>query len=130
MDCPKCKGTLRVEQAEGHIGFRCELCKGIWLSNKYLKSLELTHDFNAEEFISQLGLLPRAKLKILCLECSNNLYEVSVSGLEIDFCKSCSGIWFDKSELSRLITQHKDSGKGAVLVSGFFDVLSAIASSL
>ena len=129
MNCPKCDGSLNIKEHEGHVGFHCNSCHGILLSKKYLLSLELTYKFSASEFISSLSSQQSCVTAYKCIECTDHLHEITIDGFEIDFCKSCNGVWFDKSELSGLITKNKLNENSSVWATGFFDVLFGIASS-
>lgn len=37
-----------------------------------------------------------------CPRCNVALKKISVSGVELDFCGSCEGVWFDATELDRI----------------------------
>lgn len=35
-----------------------------------------------------------------CPKCQGELHEMYIEGVDIDFCDSCKGIWFDKDEMA------------------------------
>jgi Zn-finger nucleic acid-binding protein len=47
-----------------------------------------------------------------CVKCTGQTSEVRVSGIVVDRCERCHGIWFDKSELDRVLESIR-SGAGA-----------------
>jgi Zn-finger nucleic acid-binding protein len=41
-----------------------------------------------------------------CPKCGNELAHFSMSGVELDRCTKCGGIWFDPGELDDLLEEH------------------------
>ncbi len=35
-----------------------------------------------------------------CPKCQDELHEMHIEGVDVDFCDSCKGIWFDKDEMA------------------------------
>ena len=47
-----------------------------------------------------------------CPVCSNELHEISVSGIKVDICKGgCGGIWFDNYEFKKFDENHESAGE-------------------
>lgn len=46
---------------------------------------------------------------MICPRCKGDLVEVVKHGVTIDHCNSCGGIWLDKGELSKIISQIKEA---------------------
>jgi len=44
-----------------------------------------------------------------CPNCRHNLETVEISGIHVDRCPNCQGIWFDKNEL-RVLKDRQDNG--------------------
>lgn len=40
--------------------------------------------------------------RISCPRCNVILYPFTTSGIQVDFCTSCSGVWLDQGELEKL----------------------------
>jgi len=40
-----------------------------------------------------------------CPECNVNLTMTERSGVEIDYCPQCRGVWLDRGELDKIITR-------------------------
>ena len=38
-----------------------------------------------------------------CPKCQVETYEMKFEGVEVDFCSSCKGIWFDKDEMAFML---------------------------
>jgi uncharacterized protein len=43
-----------------------------------------------------------------CPNCATNLLMTNRSGVEIDYCPQCRGIWLDKGELDKLIDREQN----------------------
>ena len=74
----------------------------------------------AAEQQRSLAEAEREKLRALhqmrCPKCGMELKEISVRGVQVDRCFSCSGTWLDKGELEKLAKGHADDTvMGAVL---------------
>jgi Zn-finger nucleic acid-binding protein len=46
---------------------------------------------------------------MICPRCKSELAEVVKHGVVIDTCTSCGGIWLDKGEMSKIISQMKQA---------------------
>lgn len=100
MKCPKCNNLLELNEAEGHIGFTCSKCKGIWLAISYLESLKHTRDFDLSAFRSILtSQKVNSPQTLSCPSCSNVLSTSQKNTIELDWCEKCGGTWFDQREL-------------------------------
>jgi len=129
MNCPKCEGTLHINEGEGHIGFVCNSCEGIWLSKKYITSLKHNYNFKPEEFALKLSKESKETLHI-CPSCNINLNKSTVNNIELEWCNSCGGVWFDKNELNSLTTLYaKETTTGEKILDGISDI-SLILSAL
>jgi len=122
MNCPRCNKKLLLKEGEGHIGLTCNLCGGIWLSGKYLLSLKYENDFNLDNFMKSLQSSNPREINLPCPGCGKKLYSSLTNGIEIEWCRLCDGVWFDKNELSTLVTKYKESSKGDVIASGIGDL--------
>ncbi len=54
-----------------------------------------------------------------CPKCGQQMEEIEMSGIMVDICLSCEGIYFDKGELEILIESQKPSGFFANLKATF-----------
>ena len=44
---------------------------------------------------------------MICPRCDAELLERERSGITIDFCSSCRGVWLDRGELENLVTREQ-----------------------
>ena len=115
MNCPRCKtDSLKTEDYEGISIERCRSCSGTWLDNQELgKILAIKEKTFSPEFIkstikSAFEGLSHAAVKteeLLCPSCNFALKAVNfhyASGVIIDRCVICDGIWLDKDELEKV----------------------------
>ncbi len=99
--CPKCreKTLSYFNTSEGVVVDFCEECSGIWFDKDELASyIELSMD------IPEIAAMKKAgrKTGLLCPKCSTFLDELpfsSKTGLLVDRCEKCGGIFFDAGEL-------------------------------
>ena len=105
MNCPKCNNTLTLDEAEWHIGYICARCFGIWLPPNYLESLLYQQPFDVTEFRDSLvqGKVESGK-RLICPSCSQPLTTSNTNDVELDWCERCKGVWFDRQELTKLVT--------------------------
>jgi len=49
----------------------------------------------------------------LCPNDNNQMLKVERSGIEIDICPTCNGVWLDRGELNKLLAAEKDEASQA-----------------
>lgn len=109
MKCPKCNLALTLNDVEGHIGFTCAECEGVWLPSNYLRSLKHLYEFNEESFrLSLEKHRAETSSKRVCPSCTQTLELSTTNKIELDWCNLCGGVWFDRQELTRLVTLKSD----------------------
>ncbi|WQD36522.1 zf-TFIIB domain-containing protein [Niabella yanshanensis] len=47
-----------------------------------------------------------------CPNCNINLVMADRSGVEIDYCPECRGVWLDRGELDKIIDRSSQSSSG------------------
>lgn len=107
--CPKCKVPLSCSIVSGVEVDYCPKCYGLFFEEDELK-------WAKDEKDKELSWLDvdlwknKEKLKVshgirLCPHCRVPLYEVYYgdSGVVIDVCNLCHGIWLDRSEFKKII---------------------------
>ncbi len=119
MQCPNCNLSLALGEAEWHIGYTCEQCAGMWLPPKYLDSLKHVHAFDAEQFKrvltrSKIGSKPIRS----CPSCNALLVKSQTGNIELDWCEKCQGVWFDRKELTQLVTHRAGEAQIAANTNG------------
>jgi len=128
MKCPKCNDQLSIKETEGHVGYACESCFGIWLPWKYLSGLSSSHEFDAKELIEKLNKSIKNNTEYNCPTCKTYIETAEINNIEIEWCNTCNGIWFDKNELSALITKHGETSATGKIASNVTDALMLIGS--
>ena len=48
-----------------------------------------------------------------CPNCNSNLVMTERSGIEIDYCPDCRGVWLDRGELDKIIERSAPSARSA-----------------
>ena len=110
--CPRCAAALSTVLYEGIEIETCKRCGGNWLDADELGQIVRTVEktFTAEE-ISTLRALRKnvfhieegGRSRLSCPKCVgvklNPFNYASTSGITLDKCPECRGIWLDKNEL-------------------------------
>jgi membrane associated rhomboid family serine protease len=98
--CPDCRVPLRPFRLEKVLVDFCLRCSGMWLDRGELEALSGRRVAPGEK--DRVGTQPQ-KGSRACPACSASLYRRELgpdSGVTIDECPTCAGVWLDKGELS------------------------------
>ena len=49
---------------------------------------------------------------LLCPNCNTSMQNVARSGVELDICPSCRGVWLDRGELEKLLAGQREDHSG------------------
>jgi len=114
MNCPSCHGTLRTITYEGIEVETCPSCGGEWLDADELgKVVKIRQQKFGEEQCRAIAeatpytgvVLKDVDRDLTCPSCGGTTDPVNYgggSGLVIDKCTSCGGIWLDADELEKV----------------------------
>lgn len=91
--CPGCSTPMVVERSKGIEIDRCPACRGLW--------------FDADELGTSVGKplpIPAAKGPSSrgCPRCKTALALAQMGRVEVDACTTCTGVYLDAGEFSRL----------------------------
>lgn len=78
---------------------------------QYTRNADSFRDFFCELIFSFVGrgiLIPAMK----CPVCQAELKIADRSGIEIDYCPTCRGVWLDRGELDKIIERALQEGSG------------------
>ena len=104
MECPICTNTHSLTASEGNKGSYCSQCDGIWFSKETLIALCKAHDYDPSIVNIHLSEERRRHITKDCPVCKVSLFTSSVSEVELDWCESCHGVWFDRGEYHSVVT--------------------------
>lgn len=105
VSCPGCKAHMLVERSKGVEIDRCPACRGLW--------------FDAEELGRSIRKpLPKPEAtgpsSRGCPRCGTALGLARMGRVEVDVCATCTGVYLDAGEFSRLTpVQPPRAGKSA-----------------
>ncbi len=112
MKCPECCTELVVKdfpnlRVELDV---CDSCNGLWFDpSELLKSIVKIKDKSfkppAVFLIESENHSNKKRPWRPCPCCSKSMKTISKNSIEIDFCKSCQGFWFDEGEVVAIIRQ-------------------------
>jgi len=123
LSCPRCGGVLSsVHYPHTDVTVDvCDACEGVWLDNgefprirAWHQSLEQqdfaeldTHESRSEEFLRSF-LADMDTATMLCPRCQKPALEeldLDYSGVVLDRCLQCGGVWFDGGELEQVLKE-------------------------
>ena len=115
MECPRCpKEQLVKEVYEGVEIERCQKCQGAWLDSGEIVHIikerqEIFHKDFVEDTVQDSFMgVPNKELEthLACPKCVTKMMKTfnygADSGVLLDKCPACNGIWFDKDELEKV----------------------------
>lgn len=112
LRCPFCQASLNQYKI-GNITIEgCPQCKGLWLNKEELQKLEkkrISQPWSSlpwlEDEIDSIDKAAGKESKRFCPNCKDEkLISVNFgdSGVIIDWCPSCKGIWLDSNEFNQI----------------------------
>lgn len=114
MDCFRCGGDMLKKQLDGVLVDACGNCRGIWLDGGELDMLEYGERKDMSELAVECRsetLAERSRLLStvgMCPKCQKTpLREIIRSGVKVDECAQCGGIFFDYGELDQVMAEEK-----------------------
>lgn len=114
MKCPRCENELKEIDYEGITIDTCEKCHGKWLDHKEIAHIHKMEDetFSEEEKAKVRGFhqpvvkeIQQPETPLLCPRCNLPLRVLNYAystGVIIDRCNQCHGIWLDKEEIEHV----------------------------
>ena len=115
MNCPRCSDKLKTIEYENVKIETCGGCEGEWLDDSELKQLVQTvEETFPQEMKDSLDAINKniftidesADNQLTCPKCPdielNRINYASSSGIALDKCPDCGGIWFDKDEIEQV----------------------------
>lgn len=114
MKCPRCSDALRQVSYEGVLVDTCDSCHGEWLDKDEIKRINAARDsvFTAEDQAKVEGAkqvvvkqVVQAAHALICPRCnvSMNTFNYAYdSGVMVDRCPKCDGLWLDDQELEAI----------------------------
>lgn len=112
MNCPKCGIKLTLMEREGHVGFCCARCSGIFLTGLYISTLNFKQESSVTTFYTKLDAGIEKESYCKCPDCKNQMALTVYRNTELDFCYHCKSIWFDFNELCSTITAFRTTPVG------------------
>ncbi|MBL8891651.1 MAG: zf-TFIIB domain-containing protein [Planctomycetaceae bacterium] len=107
MKCPSCGKQLKLESMDGRAVERCETCAGMWLSVAEFGQLIRKADLNS----GSAKPLSHA-IQVNCPKCQRPLVSFNYaydSGIFINRCHECDGVWLLAGQLERIASHRVGS---------------------
>jgi Zn-finger nucleic acid-binding protein len=118
MDCLKCNSAMKKMTLDGVLIDKCGTCQGVWLDANELDKLKYDDRKDKQELLKEATtevIQERKRLLTtvgMCPKCQRKRLDTFVrSGVEIDQCPACSGLFFDHGELQKVIANEHNGMK-------------------
>lgn len=108
LPCPHDARPLVIRDAEGHVGYCCDACRGAWLPLAYLQSIAFAKRFSYDKLRQSFREHPAKPTGKHCPAGCGPLHDVYAKGIELDWCPACAGVWFDRGEIAKLLACYGD----------------------
>ena len=110
MLCPRCNGSLFTSSKDSVEIEVCTDCGGIWLDADELKTIteqaRAEVDSHGTPKVEDTVSSVQESSDMKCPKCNDVSLNAFIyafdSGVELDRCPQCSGLWLDKSELEQI----------------------------
>ena len=135
MKCPRDGTQLEKVEILGMQLDKCHKCDGLWCDRGELERLRDAAVDGAEEVLERKHGDPayqegRPEGYMLCPRCGNARLQrqryTYKTGLSVDRCEKCLGIWLDDTELDAIIGEKKSLEEDEKEVKGFLARLIAL----
>ena len=109
MNCPRCKEQLTVRTVESLQVDECPGCKGIWFDKDELRQAKDRQDadlnwmdFDLWKHHDEFSVSAKP---LKCPKCDVDTAAISYgkTGVEIDYCLKCQGVWLDGGEFEKIV---------------------------
>lgn len=105
--CPRCKVPLSVEEHGDIVMERCQSCGGYWMEPDNLKAILDLIRLPVSGSLPRTGVdLTEVSTDAACPRCGVAMEPFNYagdSGVILDKCRSCGGLWLDKGDLERVL---------------------------
>ena len=114
MNCPKCNSQLKEIKINGAKVNCCDNCGGIWFDKDELRLVRDERDKNLSwldfDLWNNKDELSVSGKSINCPRDGKPLFKIKCGNTEVlvDICLECHGIWLDKDELNKIISELKE----------------------
>ena len=110
MNCPNCGGNLERHDLEGVSIDECERCRGRWFDRGELRQAKDSQDpdivwLDFDPFGDDAEALSTASEGKECPKCGWQMNSLTYrkSGVVIDKCENCRGVWLDHEEFEHIV---------------------------
>jgi len=106
MNCPKCRiEEMKKEAFEGIEIDRCPVCKGMYFDKGELEQM-IIKSISADTFAFSAMSDAMDEVAARCARCDQDMKgHTGRSGLRVDLCEKCGGVFLDQGELATLQLQ-------------------------
>ncbi len=117
MNCPVCRIPMQQINISGVVIDECDTCHGLWFDSHELTRLDEISEGEGEDLeriLSYQRANDARNEQLSCPRCTIKMQKRNYfyrSGINIDECYGCGGIWLDAGELGAIRENFKDKGE-------------------
>lgn len=110
MNCPRCSIELEKRSVDGIELDECRQCGGIWFDRDELRKLKDHEDSDLNwmdfDIWKHRDLFHVSEKPAKCPKCQFAMASIGYgnTGVKVDFCVDCEGIWLDGGEFEKIIS--------------------------
>tara|TARA_R110002124_G_scaffold207248_1_gene373748 strand:- start:1579 stop:1977 length:399 start_codon:yes stop_codon:yes gene_type:complete len=106
LNCCFCKNKeLASEEISGINVLYCEDCQGTWYTNDVILSMKEKEEvFSLPDFANNKYSTNTKDSPLSCPEDQSFLQSYLFHNVEIDVCPECSGVWLEKKEREKILS--------------------------
>ncbi|MBM3461971.1 MAG: hypothetical protein FJX76_07715 [Armatimonadetes bacterium] len=118
--CPACENIALKAHTDPDTGLEidaCPSCHGLWFDanelSRFLQSGSLKNRFmwsEAAEPLATVGYVI-STAKCACPHCKSAMSEKQFTGITLDYCTKCKGLWFDDGEVRHIVEKYKQGSR-------------------
>ena len=107
--CTKCNAELKPTNIGAVDVDECQSCKGVWFDKGELRQAKDITDSDLNWMDFEIWKDPdQFKSKDSLLKCPackepTKAIHYGATGVEVDYCPACKGVWLDKGELQKIV---------------------------
>lgn len=109
MKCPVDKSQLQINSRESAVGYCCNVCNGILLTEKEISTFQ--YNFQTDILENLFAQSAKSYSDCFCPICENNMVVLPIDEMEIIACSKCKSLWFKKGLMLELLEKYSPDFK-------------------
>ncbi len=104
MKCPKDSTQLMIDHKQGVVGYCCDHCHCVLLTEKGTLAFKANYETTIIENI--FDEQNRSVSELFCSCCNEHMFITYVDDIELEICQKCKSVWFDEGEAQYIVDRY------------------------